>query len=74
MEEEQKKIIEASFIRIDDFFDKLNEEGLVYFFCFLLLIFNYKRYFLIKQERNKINKSKGKIKFSKIKIFIDDNE
>ena len=77
LEEEQKKIIEASFIRIDDFFDKLNEEGLVYFFCFLLLIFNYKRYFLIKQERikrNKINKSKEKIKFTKIKIFIDDKE
>ena len=52
LEEEQKKVIEASFIRIDDFFDKLSEEGDVYFFCFLILIFNYKRFFLIKQERN----------------------
>ncbi len=33
LEEEQKKIIEASFLRIDDFFDKLSEEGNVYFFA-----------------------------------------
>ena len=53
LDAEEKKIIEASFIRIDNFLDKLSEEGEVYFFCFLILIFNYKRYFLIKQERNK---------------------
>ena len=34
LEEEQKKVIETSFIRIDDFFDKLFEEGDVYFFVF----------------------------------------
>ena len=45
--ESQKKIIEESFIKIDDIFDKLSEEGDLYFFCFLLLIYNYKRYFLI---------------------------
>ena len=74
LEEGQKKIIEASFIRIDNFLDKLSEEGDVYFFCFLILIFNYKRFFLIKQERNK-RKKNDEVKISnKIKIYIDDNE
>ena len=53
LDAKEKKIIEESFIRIDNFLDKLSEEEEVYFFCFLILIFNYKRYFLIKQERNK---------------------
>ena len=74
LEEEQKKVIEASFIRIDDFFDKLSEEGDVYFFCFLILIFNYKRFFLIKQERNKRKKNDEVKTSNKIKIYIDDNE
>ena len=74
MEEEQKKLVESSFLRIDDFLNKLSEEGSVYFFCFIILIFNYKRFFLIKQERNN-NSKKHKLKESnKIKIFIDDND
>ena len=74
MEEEQKKLVESSFLRIDDFLNKLSEEGSVYFFCFIILIFNYKRFFLIKQERNN-NSKKNKLKESnKIKIFIDDND
>ena len=74
LEEGQKKIIEASFIRIDNFLDKLSEEGDVYFFCFLILIFNYKRFFLIKQERNKRKKNNELKNYNKIKIFIGDNE
>ena len=74
--ESQKKIIEESFIKIDDIFDKLSEEGDLYFFCFLLLIYNYKRYFLIKRERQGKDKSKKlEIKKSnKIKIFLDEDE
>ena len=74
--ESQKKIIEESFIKIDDIFDKLSEEGDLYFFCFLLLIYNYKRYFLIKRERQGKDKTKKlEIKKSnKIKIFLDENE
>ena len=74
LEEKQKKIIETSFLRIDDFFDKLTEEGNVYIFCFIILIFNYKRFFLIKQERNKRNKNNKIKKSNKIKIFIGDND
>ena len=74
--ESQKRIIEESFIKIDDIFDKLSEEGDLYFFCFLILIYNYKRYFLIKRERQ--GKDKAKIieimKSNKIRISIDENE
>ena len=74
--EKQKKIIEESLIKIDDFFDKLSEEGDLYFFCFLLLIYNYKRYFSIKHERQRKNKTKNTelIKSNKIKIFLDEKE
>ena len=74
--EKQKKIIEESLIKIDDFFDKLSEEGDLYFFCFLLLIYNYKRYFSIKRERQIKNKSKNTeiMKPNKIKIFLDEKE
>ena len=74
--ESQKKIIEESFIKIDDIFDKLSEEGELYFFCFLLLIYNYKRYFLIKRERQGKDKAKKLeiIKTNKIRISIDENE
>ena len=74
--ESKKKIIEESFIKIDDIFDKLSEEGDLYFFCFLLLIYNYKRYFLIKRERQGKDKAKKLeiIKSNKIRISIDENE
>ena len=74
--ESQKKIIEESFIKINDIFDKLSEEGDLYFFCFLLLIYNYKRYFLIKRERQGKDKAKKLeiIKTNKIRISIDENE
>ena len=74
--EKQKKIIEESLIKIDDFFDKLSEEGDLYFFCFLLLIYNYKRYFSIKRERQIKNKTKNTeiMKPNKIKIFLDEKE
>ena len=76
LEENQKKIIEDSFIKIDDFFEKLSEEGEIYFFCFLLSIYNYKRYFLIKQERQRKKEAKRiEVKKSNlIKIFFDENE
>ena len=74
--EKQKKIIEESLIKIDDFFDKLSEEGDLYFFCFLLLIYNYKRYFSIKHERQRKKKKKNTelIKSKKIKIILDEKE
>ena len=52
-----KKIIEKSLVRIEDYFEELLDEGDIYFYCFILLIYNFKRYYLIKQgRRNKKNK------------------
>ena len=46
-------IIEESLVRLENFLEELNKEGEVYFLCFILLIFNYRRYYSIKQERKR---------------------
>jgi hypothetical protein len=68
LDNEQRKIVEESFIRIEDIFEELTAEGDVYFFCFILLIYNYKRYYSVKQERKSKNK---KIEFDKLKDIKD---
>ena len=68
LDNEQRKIVEESFIRIEDFFEELTAEGDVYFFCFILLIYNYKRYYSVKQERKSKNR---KIEFNKLKDIKD---
>lgn len=73
LDSKQREIVEESFVRIDDFFQELSAEGDVYFFCFILLIFNYKRYYLVKQERKGKNENK-KIEFLKIKDLEDEQE
>lgn len=73
LDSKQREIVEESFVRIDDFFQELSDEGDVYFFCFILLIFNYKRYYLVKQERKGKNENK-KIEFLKIKDLEDKQE
>ena len=73
LDSKQREIVEESFVRIDDFFQELSAEGDVYFFCFILLIFNYKRYYLVKQERKGKNENK-KIEFLKIKDLENEQE
>ena len=51
LENRQKNIVEKSLVRIEEYFDELLNEGDIYFYCFILLIYNFKRYFVIKQER-----------------------
>ena len=65
LDSKQRKIVEESFVRIENFFEELSTEGDVYFFCFILLIFNYKRYYSVKQER-KSKKQNKKIEFKKL--------
>ena len=71
LDNEQRRIIEESFIRIEDFFEELMAEGDIYFFCFILLIYNYKRYYSVKQERKSKNR---KIEFDKLKDIKDISE
>lgn len=51
LENSQKNIVEKSLVRIEEYFDELLDEGDIYFYCFILLIYYFKRYFVIKQER-----------------------
>ena len=64
----QKNIIEISLERIEVFLEKSFKENIdenngkdnndyVYFICFLLMIYNYRRYFSIKVERNRDKKN-----------------
>ena len=52
LQENDKNIIKNSLIRIDSLFNEIKDEA-NYFFCFILLIYNFKRYYLIKKSRNK---------------------
>ena len=55
-----KGIVINSLVRIEDFFKELNKQKDIYFVSFLLLIYNYKRYYMIKRGRKakKIEKNK----------------
>lgn len=49
-----KKIIENSLVRIEKYLNELlKEKDNIYFVCFLLLIYNFRRYFSIKEGRNR---------------------
>jgi hypothetical protein len=54
LDNEQKGKIKNCLARIENLFeDLLNEdENGVYFTCFILLVYNYERYYSIKKERN----------------------
>ena len=52
LEEEEKNIIRNGLIRVDLLFNEIKDEA-NYLFCFILLIYNYKRYYIIKQSRRK---------------------
>ena len=51
LDSNQAHIIEESLIRIEEVLNELCLEDDIYFFCFILLLYNYKRYFLVKQGR-----------------------
>ena len=51
LKEKQQEIIEKSLVRLENYFKELTKEDDMYFPCFLLLIYNYKRYYSIKKER-----------------------
>ena len=52
-------LLEKSLLRIDHYLPKLNNEGNIYFSCFLMLIYNYERYYSCLQGR-KEKKTKKK--------------
>ena len=56
LEEGEKNIIKNGLIRVDLLFNEIKDEA-NYLFCFILLIYNYKRYYLIKQSRSSSKKN-----------------
>jgi hypothetical protein len=51
-------IIKENLVRIDEYLKDIYKKGKNYYHCFMLLIYNFKRYFEIKERRtSKKNKS-----------------
>ena len=52
----EQNIIRNSLVTIEEYLKELHEEkDDVHFICFLLLIYNFRRYFSVKAERKKKN-------------------
>ena len=57
LNEERQKVINQSLIRIDNYFEEIykDKEGNIdksYFHCFLVLIYNLRRFLWISEKRN----------------------
>ena len=52
LNEREQKILQKSLIGVETVLQEIKDEG-NYLLCFILLIYNYKRYFIIKQSRNR---------------------
>ena len=49
----KKAVIMNNLIRIDNILLSIYENDKIYFYCFLLLIYNYRRFFMLKEGRNR---------------------
>ena len=58
----EQKIIKDNLVRINDYFEGIyrrkDGEGKIYFHCFMIMIYNLKRFLMIKERRNS-NKKKN---------------
>ena len=52
MNEIEINIIQENLVRIDEYLKDIYEDDKVYYHCFMLLIYNFKRYFALKEKRN----------------------
>ena len=52
----KKQVIIDNLIRIDNILLSIYENDKIYFYCFLLLIYNYRRFFMLKEGRNRQKK------------------
>lgn len=51
LNENEKNIIKKNLVRIDFYFTQLYKDNKIYFHCFIILIYNYIRYLMIKEKR-----------------------
>ena len=61
----QKKIIKDNLVRIEFYVNKLYEKDKIYFQCFIMLIYNFKRFLMIKEQRNRNGKEKNPLNLIK---------
>jgi len=61
----QKKIIKDNLVRIEFYANKLYEKDKIYFQCFIMLIYNFKRFLMIKEQRNRNGKEKNPLNLIK---------
>ena len=58
LDESQKILIENNLVRIESYFEQLYQDvkgkkDKVYFHCFLVLIYNFRRFLSVKENRNR---------------------
>ena len=62
----KKQIIKESLVRIDLYFNKIykskDKKGDTYFHCFMIMIYNFRRFMMIKEQRNFYHKKDNKEK------------
>lgn len=51
LDKDEKNIIKDNLVRIDDYFPQLYGDNKIYFHCFIILIYNFVRFFMIKERR-----------------------
>ena len=51
LKETEKNIIRENLVRIDEYIKDIYENGEIYFHCFMLLIYNFKKYYEFKERR-----------------------
>ena len=51
LDKDEKNIIKDNIVRIDDYFPQLYGDNKTYFHCFIILIYNFVRFFMIKERR-----------------------
>ena len=50
---EEQKLLNENIVRIDDYLDKIYAQDEIYFLCLVILIYNFKRFLLIKEKRSR---------------------
>ena len=60
LNENKKQIIKKSLVRINQYFNKIyknkDNKGDIYFHCFMIMIYNFRRLMMIKEQRNTYHK------------------
>ena len=58
----QKQLINENVVRIDKILLTIYENDKIYFYCFMLIIYNYRRFFMLKDGRASNKKNKKIVK------------